>query len=307
MKFVRSHGRGRYLVGWRPLCVECNHFAGGVHPTGDSHFALPPAARLIASLQFQRPQHVDLPASLAAVLLTVASFVAVLLANAPLARVQPLVRDADSKPLSERVSFVTRPLPPLPSVKVEVPTERAVETDGLGRARVDAPTMAPGERRVDSAVVQPSPISPTTAAPAPSLAPAFGTPRGLRPEPFTMPRVRNPFAPATPLSRREQDSVGRELGVAVPLFARNRVPTVAENDSLMKVAARENVIPGRRASIPAGAGGGFSLPLFSAGPSSAERRRDSIGNAEYVARLKRLQERVRLRNDSNRTNVIPPE
>ena len=91
-----------------------------------------------------------------------------------------------------------------------------------------------------------------------------------------------------------------ELGVMLPRLARNRVPTVAERDSLMRVAARENVIPGRRASFHAALGGGISAPLFSAGPSPAERRRDSIGNAEYMVRLARLQERVRPRKDSIR-------
>ena len=124
-------------------------------------------------------------------------------------------------------------------------------------------------------------------------------PRGLRATPFSLPDVRNSLEHA-PLSAREEDSVRRELATSLARLARERRPTVAERDSLMGVAARAATIPGRPAQAGRSMGGGIAFPLFSPGPSPAERRRDSIGNAEYVARLRRLQDRVRLRNDSVR-------
>ena len=51
-------------------------------------------------------------------------------------------------------------------------------------------------------------------------------------------------------------------------------------------------------------GSGLSLPLFSSGPSPAERRRNEALVADYRAGLHRLQDRILLRRDSIRLDSL---
>lgn len=48
------------------------------------------------------------------------------------------------------------------------------------------------------------------------------------------------------------------------------------------------------------AAGGFSLPLFSSGPSKAQRKKNEAIDAEYQMGLRRLEDRMLLKRDSIR-------
>ena len=50
--------------------------------------------------------------------------------------------------------------------------------------------------------------------------------------------------------------------------------------------------------------GGVGLPLFSKGPSAAQRRKNEAIEADYQARLRRLQDRILLRRDSIRADSL---
>jgi hypothetical protein len=53
-----------------------------------------------------------------------------------------------------------------------------------------------------------------------------------------------------------------------------------------------------------GVGSSISLPLFSRGPSAAQRKRNDSIFADYQARLARLQERLRAQKDSVRADSL---
>jgi hypothetical protein len=53
-----------------------------------------------------------------------------------------------------------------------------------------------------------------------------------------------------------------------------------------------------------GGGGTIALPLFSRGPSAAERKRNDSIFADYRARLARLQERARIQQDALRADSL---
>jgi hypothetical protein len=51
-------------------------------------------------------------------------------------------------------------------------------------------------------------------------------------------------------------------------------------------------------------GSGFPLPLFSNGPSAAQRKRNAAIDADYQAGLRRLEDRILLRRDSIRLDSL---
>ena len=98
------------------------------------------------------------------------------------------------------------------------------------------------------------------------------------------------------------DSARRALGSDVPRLALTRKPSQEEIDALLREQEREQASAWdahRPVALPV-AGGGVSMPfsLFSAGPSKAQRKRDSIVNADYVRRLRRMLAFARERLDS---------
>jgi hypothetical protein len=195
---------------------------------------------------------------------------------------------ADRTTAQEALVYLERPHAVVPSV--EQPT-------ALRSSRVAAPeartVRVPPPRDTSRATVSAtSPKSSAIAEPAPIFLPSYRPRANSTPSPFDLPRARNPFLSEEPRTRAEMDSILMELRQGIPLFAATRTPTSAERDSLMRERSREGLVPGRAAQIPGSASGSIGLPLFSAGPSAAERRRDSSANAEYVARLRRLQARV---------------
>lgn len=115
-----------------------------------------------------------------------------------------------------------------------------------------------------------------------------------------MPRARNPFLSEESRTRAELDSILVVMNQGIPLFAKTRTPTAEERDSLMRDASRARLVPGRAQQTPGTANMSISVPFLAVGPSSAERRRDSAANAEYVGRLKRLQARVSASRESLR-------
>jgi hypothetical protein len=83
------------------------------------------------------------------------------------------------------------------------------------------------------------------------------------------------------------------MRTALPALARARVPTQSERDATIKERMLKLHLAGRPLLVPAdGVGGGFALPLFSPGPSRAERVRDSIAFAESRPCLERLRQRA---------------
>lgn len=119
------------------------------------------------------------------------------------------------------------------------------------------------------------------------------------------PGTSNPGAPAT--EARGVGPVATPVGVrgppvigAPPPAWRWLPPTQAERDSTARERERrmaEGRDQHRPVAIPMG-GAGIPMPFLSRGPSREERARDSVVNADNLARLARLAERARKKRDS---------
>ena len=173
-----------------------------------------------------------------------------------------------------RVSRRAQRLPELPSV---------VDSGPRLHLTAESTTVSSGKMPDASAAAAPLPgsIAPAHAAIGPVAAPTGVT----RPPVGTEPYV--------PLGLRTNWQSFWDL-------VRDTKPTPAQRDSSLKeqeqarVAARDAGRP-----MPLGLGH-FRLPLFSRGPSHAQRERDSIVNADYLRRLAILQARARAMRDSAR-------
>ena len=104
------------------------------------------------------------------------------------------------------------------------------------------------------------------------------------------------------LSAIGMDSARRALAGDVPRLALTRKPSQEQIDAELRERERQqaNTWEAHRPVALPLTGGGVSVPfpLFAAGPSRAQRRRDSIVNADYVARLARMMKFARARLDS---------
>jgi hypothetical protein len=209
-----------------------------------------------------------------------------------------------SPPHREPVIFLMparpHPLPPpaltrrstggRPSVEAEIPPAPAPVAGAASAPRLSPPR--------DSSHARPAahPTLPLTvdrdnelgfAVPTARVGPLLG--------PVAIPRFR-------PLTAIGQDSARRALGADVPRLALTRKPSQEQVDEQAREQARGGTAmweSHRPVALPM-AGGGVSVPfpLFAAGPSPAQRKRDSIVNADNLRRLHRMLEFARARLDS---------
>ena len=200
----------------------------------------------------------------------------------------------------ERVEFITAPQ----QVPARVAPSRERSAPAT-RARDEGREARPGATEAPPPDTGTSRVVPSTVR-TPSLAAPPHPPRYLS-RSFAPLKPRNPFIPTPLPSRAEMDSMLREMRDSMPALSRLRVMSVAERDSLMRVMATNKLVPGRAAQMPGyppstglANSGMIAAPLFSSGPSAAERRRDSAANVEYLARLRRLQDRALARRESLR-------
>jgi len=158
-----------------------------------------------------------------------------------------------------------------------------------------APEPAPGtplsksaNRGAPSANIDRDPYVPWTSAPSVPFAPRTVTAPTFRAFPATF-----------TFSAKRQDSVLGKLERSIQ-DAPTLPPTQMQRDSTLRgeamrlATARDQARP-----VPVGATiVSLRVPLFSSGPSRAERRRDSIIHADNLPRLQRLAERAKARRDS---------
>lgn len=149
-------------------------------------------------------------------------------------------------------------------------------------------------------------------------------------------RLGAPIAPAGVTRARagneadSRDSLARRIGRAVSVWDWHGPPSPAEVEELRETrrmyegvtrrattagnASDIHVMTGEGRGGVGAVGGGKSglsptggsipLPLFSSGPSSAQRKRDSAIDADNQARLRRLRERIVWRADSARLDSL---
>jgi len=239
---------------------------------------------------------VDLPSGLIALVLTVAAFASVFVVSA-----RTLLFQSETVLVERAIPLETLVFlePTVSAPRVEEPPQLRPPVGVTARPAASSPRVRvvdTGSTPAPAARAKPS----TLAGPEPTFLPPYRPQSRSTPSPFELPRARNPFVPEAQWTRAQIDSTLEEMRHAIPIFAATRTPTAAERDSLMREQARERTIPGRAPQMPGGVGGSIGVPLFSAGPSAAERRRDSSANAEYVARLRRLQARVSASRESLR-------
>lgn len=241
---------------------------------------------------------VDIWSAVVALPLTMAAFASVLVVSARTFSFDFTAPRVDQSSPQETLVYLERPATAVRRDEQSIPTR-------VPRAATERAAAAPMRVRADTASVRTS-FPPTSArseglaGPAPVLLPRYRPQLRSTPSPFDLPRVRNPFVPEEQWTRAQIDSMLEEMRHAIPILAAARTPTAAERDALIKEQTRERLIPGRAAQMPGAAGMSISVPLFAAGPSAAERRRDSAANAEYVARLRRLQARASASRESLR-------
>jgi hypothetical protein len=255
----------------------------------------------------------DLWPVFAAGALTVASFGGVLVAMREAGSWPSADARSDRHAAPERVTIVVpRPAP----FVAAPPVSRAVSSGALPPPvpRLGNSTRFAGP---DSSPVQPAPTATTrdpeerSSWPSPYSSSPRLVPLRQRGAPwYSLPRRRAPLAPPEALSAAERDSVLHALGAEVPELAAQRIQTQGERDAASKEAMLKIHLSGRNLLVPPDNTGGMitasiPLPLFSAGPSRARRRRESQVQDENRARLERLKHRAdslkRARGDS-----LPP-
>jgi hypothetical protein len=236
------------------------------------------------------------PSLVTACAVTIALFVLALRAMTTVHSFGGFVRDKlASRRASEHLVLVTprRPVPPLaPSAPSPTGSRRGFAPAGARNDSGSAP-VARGE----------------TAAP-----PAAESP-GVRPNEPTSPRASDwlarSLAPLAadrriaatgekPLTAAGRDSLLDSLRRALPEDLKRPVPPrPAERDSLAReesIRRRAQAdVPGVRPQVVLGT---VSFPFLSSGPTREQRRRDSIVNADNLARLGRLADRARARRES---------
>lgn len=265
-----------------------------MHPDGVEHHRLHGFKSLVnARLALSPPLS---PHALAAgALLTLALFASLLSWVDPLALPSSPNPEQASTQREEEIHFVPTP------VSTAAPV---ASPDATKFVRV------PREPRIDSssAPVRIEPAAqPTVAAhPVPEPTSAL-TPHASR---LTLPSStwnnRDPSLPylkdavrsTAPLTAAQRDSANR----AFAREAAARIPSADERNDAERAKSSPGTIPGRRAGEQGaiGAGGSISIPFpfLYPGPSSAQRKRDSVALAENQDRLERLKARAQAKRDS---------
>ncbi len=254
---------------------------------------------------WSRPNDARSPwAQAVAIAFTAAIVVAVSIPLAP--RGRPTASTTSRRaPAPEHVTYLSPTLP--------VPRPPPPRTREANRTRAAPPPAPPASPPAVRFAPPPPDSSPTSHAPAgasgtrPPAVPltvdrrraAAGAPGGARLGPLIAP---SGFSARQSLSAIGMDSARRALAGDVPRLALTRKPSQAQIDAELRERERQQASTWeahRPVALPL-AGGGVSVPfpLFAAGPSRAQRRRDSIVNADYVARLARMMKFARARLDS---------
>ena len=134
---------------------------------------------------------------------------------------------------------------------------------------------------------------------------------------------------SAPLTAEERDSIAKARAHAFAEMAKNHPPTGVIRDELESskrqaalLAQRVGTAGNSNVHVPMGEGmggvgavggggmgsappmGTIGLSLFSSGPTAAQRKRDSVINADNRARLERLNARVLAMRDSARADSL---
>jgi hypothetical protein len=132
------------------------------------------------------------------------------------------------------------------------------------------------------------------------------------------------IAPTSSNTASFRDSATNAQMASAAMLARTRPPTERERADLEESRRQAEMVArrattsgnGRDVHIPMGEGvggvgavggnGGMNVgvPLFSRGPSAAERKRNDSIFADYRARLARLQERARVQKEALRADSL---
>ena len=232
---------------------------------------------------------------------------------------------------------VARPLPP-------PPVKRTRLTATGRREPIPASPIPEAANTITSAPPISSPpaqsrSADTASVARPSSSPAPAIPIGIAPLPnpySTIPmaptRGGAPVAPSgvtigdkTPNTQRYRDSViNSRLGNADmsawmkhEATGRERAEMEQSKRTAAVVATRSTTAGSRDVHIPQGEGRGgegavggagsatsIALPLFSSGPSAAQRKKNEKIDADYQARLRRLQDLILARHDSARADSL---
>ena len=210
--------------------------------------------------------------------------------------------------------------PPLAGPRLRPPRALALPPRAVAspsnRARAARPVLPPADAPPDSAsraapIPRDDAAIATTASPAaplvaPSIAPLLAGPRAA------VAAVAVRFLGLATLDSAARDSMLQAVERGKASAARERArdimaPVVAEewrrwaavrasSDRLRPTPAAGQVWD--RAGSSFGATGPISAPLFASGPSRARRQRDSSVHADNLARLARIEARIRARRDS---------
>jgi hypothetical protein len=243
-------------------------------------------------------RRIDVPSVLLAVALTTSAFAGVFVVSAPTMFYRAVMRAAGADTPQETLVFFEPQHSAVPVRRLSA-TARAQPTNHERRAPPPVDANLP-HAKPRAALPRPTRGAKESDV-APTLVPRYHAPIRFTPSPFELPHVHNPFLSEAPRTRAEMDSILAVRRDSIPKLSMTYTPTVAVRDSLIKAQARTNVVPGRAPQMMGnGMGGGIGFTFLSPGPSAAERRRDSAANAEYVGRLRRLQDRVRSARESLR-------
>jgi hypothetical protein len=242
-------------------------------------------------------------------------------------RIEPtVVRLTPPVPPVEPARSVTRPAPTSVPVGVSPPS-----------TAVQQPTLAPM-----APVIRPVDVAPMTRPPEPvrdtsiaGSAPGTSKPSltdlvPLRDVPTFPPRADNvrrpaPFGPAGVTARAgvistgARDAIATAKMVGIGVLAARYKPTAQEKEAIrqqnepgLPEYGRAARMDGQPRSVPLMNGGSavaiplgsIAFPLFSPGPSPAERKRNAVIDAENRLLLRRLQDRVALLRDSVRADSL---
>ncbi len=216
-----------------------------------------------------------------------------------------------------------RPTVPAPVIVRQPPKVPA--TPAAVENRTDVPTTTATE------VVPSAAATPSDARAEPSSVPldSGGVRASARGIARAIPSGGAPMAPAgvtrysgASYTQHLRDSILRASMLDVPYVAKHGAPRAAAREEI-ELGQRQADMVQRRATTVGnsrdviilhgnaiggagvvGAGGSVGLPLFSSGPSAAQRKKDAVVETDNWLRLGRLQDRMYLKRDSIRADSL---
>lgn len=208
---------------------------------------------------------------------------------------------APAPPLGERLIFLAPITPLAPPTPPGPPAEALKRPAGSPRhADPPASTVTARTEALPTVATRPDSVVPASATSARRsiLVPSPATlPLPLASARSTRPILSNMLERPAVRTRAEEARILGALGRAVPALARSRTPFKEEHEEAMREISRR-AHADRPAVTSSPAGGSIPLPIFSRGPSRAERARAEKAFEESLVLLERLQLRARARRDS---------